>query len=576
MKKRFVLKLILTCIILVIFSFLFPYQREYGYNTHTTDEGPDVSDTSTKWYFTYYSDGNGGLAHTNPNTGANFQQSDWTVNETYGWHEWEYNGNKYVVMAAATCEYLDDLPSEHYPFLSKQSNIHYFHYGSKENNWKYSTFQFKFENNGDTNVYNGIVLDTCEMSIDPSNPAWDTAAGDNYGSKKPNTQWLDVHVELGYPEKSKYNKFNGQQITLTSDGTFSSTSGTTNKSKNKIIFLEILKGFFSVPSDVVNMLMNYTATEGKYGIKIKSEKSDIEQDKNLKKKINIDDAISEDEIDTKKIKNIIKIANIESTIDNKKGEKETVFSENTEIPTIQVDPYSLAMGIFQIFDIDFFNTNSKNTNKIWKGFRNLVASISHTVMYISAVLLLTMLIWRSILFVKSSFDGNPKGAQESKTIIDNVIKAVLIVSCTYAIMLVLLYFYNNILSLILNGNKSIYLIRANVEKICSFNTNYVGYFKYLTMTTNSVAGLLYSLPYFFSTICTLAVFLGMFARTVIIGALVALAPISAVFTMQGKTISEKPKLSNILIFEYFIKFYTILLFAPLIIVILYRMMLNIV
>ena len=56
-----------------------------------------------------------------------------------------------------------------------------------------------------------------------------------------------------------------------------------------------------------------------------------------------------------------------------------------------------------------------------------VSSASHIAMYIAAALLLTMLIWRSILFVRSALGDNPQGAFESRQIMDNFIKAVLII-----------------------------------------------------------------------------------------------------------------------------------------------------
>ena len=48
-------------------------------------------------------------------------------------------------------------------------------------------------------------------------------------------------------------------------------------------------------------------------------------------------------------------------------------------------------------------------------------------MYIAAALLVSMLIWRSILFVRSALGDNPQGAFESRRIMDNFIKAVLII-----------------------------------------------------------------------------------------------------------------------------------------------------
>ena len=55
------LKLVFIVFLTIILVFLFPCEKKYGYENHSEDEGPDVSSTETKWMFTYYTDGNGGL-----------------------------------------------------------------------------------------------------------------------------------------------------------------------------------------------------------------------------------------------------------------------------------------------------------------------------------------------------------------------------------------------------------------------------------------------------------------------------------------------------------------------------------
>ena len=107
--------------------------------------------------------------------------------------------------------------------------------------------------------------------------------------------------------------------------------------------------------------------------------------------------------------------------------KETIYTSSTEIPVMPIDFYSSSIGKVKLFDIDFYNTKSSNSNKLWKGIRQFVSSASHIAMYIAAALLLTMLIWRSILFVRSALGDNPQGAFESRQIMDNFIKAVLII-----------------------------------------------------------------------------------------------------------------------------------------------------
>ena len=544
MNRQLKFKLIFTFILIIAFVFLFPKFFVYA----------DVDVKNIDFKFTCYSPANtndhslGAVAN-----GRNITYQDCTVNPKYNWYEYNYNGRNYVVLAAATNELLKsgELSSEG---VTEKSYIHYFNY--------FDTFKFKFADSSfDSEEYYGIVLDSCgaSMKVNEGDP-----------------QILDVYIS-GSNADCNNSAINQKKVKITdSNGVYGADAGTSSKAKKRALLLEGLKWIFVGLSNGVNMLMDYTATEGETGIKLTYDKDDITSDKNLKDEINVGDPIKKENIDTSKVKNIIKIANISSTIDNRKGEKESVYTEKTKIPVIPVDPYSLTCGKFEIFDIDFFNTNSENKNSAWKGFRDLVASISHAAMYIAAVLLLTMLIWRSVLFVQSSLSGKPKGAYESRTIMDNAVKSIVVMGTIYAIMVLILYLYNNLLGIALNGNDNIYLIKASVEKVYSFNTNFTGYIKYMTMTTNSIGGLVYGIAYACVTILNILTFVGMFARMVIVGAMIGVAPITAVYTMQGKSVGDKPKLTNVFIFEYFIKFYFILVFAPLIVVVLYRFILNLV
>ena len=80
-----------------------------------------------------------------------------------------------------------------------------------------------------------------------------------------------------------------------------------------------------------------------------------------------------------------------------------------------------------------------------------------------------------------------------------------------------MYLYNKLLKIFLNGNNSIYLIRVNVENVYSFNTNVVGYLKYMTLNSNVLASLGYSLLYMIIELINLLWFGVMFARMAIIG-----------------------------------------------------------
>lgn len=132
-------------------------------------------------------------------------------------------------------------------------------------------------------------------------------------------------------------------------------------------------------------------------------------------------------------------------------------------------------------------------------------------------------------------------------------------------MIIMMYFYKQVLKLFLNGNSSIYLIRVNVENVYSFNTNFVGYMKYMTLNSNILASLGYSFLYMIVEIFNLFYFGIMFARMLIIGILIIVAPFTAVYTMMGRTPTEGNNPRNALTFGHFMRVYIVLLFLPLVV-----------
>lgn len=387
--KKIRLVIILVAVIFSLFS-------NFKVIAVTDDDGPDVKDSSIDWQLTCY----GGEVLG----GTNFTENDFTTNEKYGWCEYEKDGVKYVVLAAATHELLQSGEVG----ATRDSKLHYFSY--------YDTIQFEFvDKNFDNNTYNGIILDSCGASMNPT----------GYGHAD-NVQILDVYFKA-----STYNeKVSGQSVKITMDGTFSQDAGTTNSQSKKDMIIEFFAGIFHGIGDGIQMALNYAGTNMKWedAKKITYSKGDIEANKNLNKKIQVEDAKSDTSNKTEeKDYKIIKEANISSTADNKQGKKETIYTSSTEIPVMPIDFYSSSIGKVKLFDIDFYNTKSSNSNKLWKGIRQFVSSASHIAMYIAAALLLTMLIWRSILFVRSALGDNPQGAFESRQIMDNFIKAVLII-----------------------------------------------------------------------------------------------------------------------------------------------------
>lgn len=382
--------------IIILVAIIFSLFSNFKVVAVTDDDGPNVKDSSIDWQLTCYGGEKLG--------GTGFTEDNFTTNEKYGWCEYEKDGVKYVVLAAATHELLQSGEVG----ATRDSKLHYFSY--------YDTIQFEFvDKNFDNNTYNGIILDSCGASMNPT----------GYGHAD-NVQILDVYFKA-----STYNeKVSGQSVKITMDGTFSQDAGKTNSQSKKDMIAEFFAGIFHGIGDGIQMALNYAGTNMKWkdAKKITYSKGDIEANKNLNKKIQVEDAKTNtsDETEEKDYK-IIKEANVSSTADNKQGKKETIYTSSTEIPVMPIDFYSSSIGKVKLFDIDFYNTKSSNSNKLWKGIRQFVSSASHIAMYIAAALLLTMLIWRSILFVRSALGDNPQGAFESRQIMDNFIRAVVII-----------------------------------------------------------------------------------------------------------------------------------------------------
>ena len=523
------------------------------YTYSTSDDGTDGPDVTTlRFELTGY----GGYQ-----LGSGKTDNDFTTNSKYGWREFEKDGQRYVVFAAATHEMLNankGRSGTYWFYGAKFDHIHYFHYND--------TIQFKFEDESfDSQVYNGIMLDSGDAMMFPQHSLYKRESGINM---------LDVYFGTNGESDSRIGTISGKVILATMDGTFSSNAGTTNSQSKKDMIIEFFYGLCHGLGDGIQMALNYAGTSMSWKDckKLTYKRADIEANKKLNKQIQVEDAKSKTENteeaseESETEYNTIKEANILSSADNRQGQKETIYTKDTEIPVMPIDLYSSSIDKVELFDIDFFNTKSSNKNKFWKGIRAFVSGTSHIVMYIAAALLLTMLIWRSILLVRSALGDNPQGAYESRQIMDNFIKSVLIISCVYLAMITMIYLYKQLLKIFLNGNNSIYLIRVNVEGVYSFNTNIIGYLKYMTLNSNIYAAFGYSIIYAIVQIFNLFWF--GFMLIIRSGAMIVMtiiAPLTAVYSMRGRTPTNGTNSRNLLNFGRFIRFYIIVLFLPLVV-----------
>jgi len=535
MDKQFSKKISL---IIVLFIIIISFFLKYPIYAVTDDDGPDVSDESIDWTLTCFNDGK---------LGTGFVQDNFTTNLKYGWCEYEKDGTTYVVLAAATHELLNsgEISVQRYDY------IHYFNY--------YDTIQFKFvDENFDNNTYNGIILDSCGASMNPT--AFHHAS---------NEQVLDVYFKT-----STYSEaISGQHVKVTMNGTFSPSAGTTKSAAKRDSFVKLIVGGINLFADTIQIFLNGILADTKKDTEtmdITYSKSEIEEDDELKEQIQVSDESSN------KNKNIIKEIDVSNLVDNKKGEKEVVYTKGTKIPVIPADIYSASNNQANIFDIDFFNASNDNPNKFWKFIKNIVSGFSHVVIYLSAVLILVMLIWRSILLVFSAIGDDPQGASESKKIMDGVLKAICIIGGIYVFMTLMMYFYQEILTIVLNGKDSNYLIRVNVENVYSFNTNFIGYLKYMTLKSDVATTLGSSIVYAVVAIINLFWFGFMFVRMFIIAGLTIIAPITAVNAMLEKAPRKGFHIDNIFHFKSWTITYLRWLWTPLIVgIIMYKFLLLI-
>lgn len=541
----------------ILFIILFSHievhaEFQTGLYTNDTKENRPISEVQEKAGFklTYF--GGKELASQNP-SGKSFSETDFTKNDKYGWCEYNYNGENYVVLAGAAYSLFDSTTVG--PFEWKDY-IHYFHVGWSYKT-EYETIEFKFEDSSfDSEIYKGILLDSRGSAM-------------RVGENEP--QILDVYMGTdGESNSAQGEVFNQKKVIVTDDGTFSSSAGSSKTEVEKRNIKELVLGGINLLADTIQtclgeLLIDMNSDDEE--IKLTYTREEIEADKTLQKQIEVKDAEEIGKVKT--IKNV----NVPNYVDNKSGQSEQVYNESTEIPIITADMYSGSINIVNAFDIDFFNQSGKNKNGFFKVVKGIVSTCSHIVLYLSALLIMTMIIWRSILLVFSTIGDSPEGVKESKEIIDNVVSAICIICLIYVFMTLMMYFYREILKIFLNGEDSIYLIRVNVQNTYSFNTNFIGYLKYMTLKSDVMTTFGASLLYLATAVGNIFWFGFMFFRMFIIGGLTIIAPFTAVMTLLGKKPRKGFHVDNILNLKSWASIYLKCLWIPLIIgVILYKIL----
>ena len=163
------------------------------------------------------------------------------------------------------------------------------------------------------------------------------------------------------------------------------------------------------------------------------------------------------------------------------------FSEDSKIPLISVDLFTLAGNKVQMVDVNFLDIRN-NQNDSWLYIRNFIASIVHAAMYITIGILILVLIWNAILIVKDSINGaNAESARRHKEVLEKLAKAVVMLVGTLILEALLIYGSQMFLGEIgkIGGDTYEGPIRVVVQDdIYTFSTTPTGYIRYMADISN--------------------------------------------------------------------------------------------
>lgn len=153
------------------------------------------------------------------------------------------------------------------------------------------------------------------------------------------------------------------------------------------------------------------------------------------------------------------------------------FDEETEIPVIPVELYSMAAGKIDFFNINILKTE-KSKSSLWNHVRNFAAIIIHIVIYIASAVLLIMLMWHGINIVKGSI--TPKARIEHREGISRLAQSIVMLIGTIVIMALIIYFNDMVLDEMKIQDIKEGPMRVNVKSAgYSFSTTPVGYVRYM-------------------------------------------------------------------------------------------------
>ena len=206
------------------------------------NDGPNVE--NLRFQLTVY--GSNGEGTLNGTPASEFKYK----NDKHGWNEMELNGKRYAIFAGAThwmMKYGHLNPTNYWFYHAKFDHIHYFKTWDSMPAENCEKIQFKFEDtNYDTEVYNGIILDTGDAMMFPGANEWSP------GFYQKNVNALDIYysgVDSGQSnsQASGPDGVNGKIVKITMNGSFSSNStnstGSSDSSDKELTLGEKIMNF---------------------------------------------------------------------------------------------------------------------------------------------------------------------------------------------------------------------------------------------------------------------------------------------------------------------------------------------
>ena len=240
------------------------------------------------------------------------------------------------------------------------------------------------------------------------------------------------------------------------------------------IVINTVRTFADMLQKFANMLVIFEdGTKGGITYTFEEIENDDELDKYAK--------VRDDDKSKAKYKTSINPTDIKNA---KKDKDKVVFSEDTEIPIIPVELYSIAMGDIDILDVNFLTGNHKDKDSVWMKIKNPVVALIHVIIYASSAILITTLIWHGVRIAWGTI--SPEQRREHIEGLRKFATSLLMLVGSILIMTLGTAFSQMLLSEVRGGAyQEEFPIRVTViENSQQFSSNITGYVRYMAGTEN--------------------------------------------------------------------------------------------